>query len=456
MKSSTPPGNKNPLKVAIFFGLLTLCFSSQSQTITIHSISQDRQVGGDYGYTLNGQHMNTASRIKLLSPKNFGPAGIYPKTVSITDGYSLSGSLVEVHKLPKGDLFFVGTFNSLDPTMEPFTSAEVDTLYNWSLRGGKMIITSGLVSPGFLSSDYLNAKWGYVCAVQAPSTVIATNEGKSTDLFSGPFGTIEGARQSAAAQGFYHKTPQNVKVMAVDKDGRPTIYHDCNTLDLLVIDTDVYTSLGYVGLLPPGPAGHPPFQSPGVSFGDSIKNNNNNDKLWANSIVFMDKLQGPPILAKTKDQLALDNNYLDYQWFFNDTPIEGPQSNTCAMTSEGKYYAKVTVNGGCVVKSNEFVLDLAEPASTNECNVLVPDAFSPDNNGVNDQACVYGADCLEKIEFKIFNRWGELIFEANDVTTCWNGTYKGAKANSGVYAWTINGKNTEGKFVKKGTINLIR
>ena len=83
------------------------------------------------------------SRWKLLNASNFGFSGIYPKNVSIFDGYDISGSLTGVSTIPTNHIFFFGAFNKLDASTQQFTNAEIDSLYNWSLRGGKLIIASG-------------------------------------------------------------------------------------------------------------------------------------------------------------------------------------------------------------------------------------------------------------------------------------------------------------------------
>ncbi|GIV33799.1 MAG: hypothetical protein KatS3mg031_1334 [Chitinophagales bacterium] len=99
----------------------------------------------------------------------------------------------------------------------------------------------------------------------------------------------------------------------------------------------------------------------------------------------------------------------------------------------------------------------------------VPNAFSPNGDGVNDLLWPRGIGVSE-IEFRIYNRWGELVFESTDadivcnrLEECdaskgWDGTYKGRPQEMDVYVYTLkagfqNGKKTE---LKKGNITLIR
>src|SRR4030042_3722061 len=113
--------------IPVLFALI--CTVSQPcycQQINIHSIHTLRQTGSDCGYTLNGGHMR-GSRAKLLSTDNFGPEGIYPKTVHITDAYLETESLCQINSDPDIDIFFFGTFNKQDAI--PFSSSEIDSLY---------------------------------------------------------------------------------------------------------------------------------------------------------------------------------------------------------------------------------------------------------------------------------------------------------------------------------------
>ncbi len=89
-------------------------------------------------------------------------------------------------------------------------------------------------------------------------------------------------------------------------------------------------------------------------------------------------------------------------------------------------------------------------------DMFVPNAFSPNGDDVNDVLKVRGV-CLETLTFMIFNRWGEKVFETNDVNVGWDGTYHGEKLNTGVFVYRLEGKTYEGKgFSSKGNITLIR
>lgn len=315
-------------------------FKCLSQPINIHSITNQRQPNAG-GYTLDGYDMVTSSRLKLLNTTNFGTAGVYSKSVNIVDGFAGSNSLTQVVNFPYTDLFFFGTFDKSDNTLVQFTNEEIDSLYNWSTRGGRLIICgSSSLGVGGFDPTVLNSKWGFQITKVYPSSFIPNSIGLTTDIFNGPFGLVDSAQQGGAAQGHFSSLPSNVSVLATDVNNNPTIIMDCTTLDLIVADVDGYTN-------PPG----------ALSIGSTITNDQ--DKYWANSIVFMDKLQPTPTINLNGFNLSTANIYNGYQWYKNDTSIIGSIGSSTTINKQGQYYVEVTMNGGCKVKSNIIIANSA-------------------------------------------------------------------------------------------------
>jgi gliding motility-associated-like protein len=92
-----------------------------------------------------------------------------------------------------------------------------------------------------------------------------------------------------------------------------------------------------------------------------------------------------------------------------------------------------------------------------------PGAFTPNGDGTNDIFFIQGDDKVSKVlVFRVYDRWGELIFSTentvpNDPITGWDGTFKGEKMNSGVYAWYAEVEYIDGfKEVLKGDVTLLR
>ena len=88
--------------------------------------------------------------------------------------------------------------------------------------------------------------------------------------------------------------------------------------------------------------------------------------------------------------------------------------------------------------------------------VFVPNAFSPNGDGSNDCLKVY-SNCLETVLFRVYSRWGELIYESEDVDGCWDGTNNGSDLNTGVYTYTVQATLINGEEIdKKGNTTLFK
>ncbi|GIV33895.1 MAG: hypothetical protein KatS3mg031_1430 [Chitinophagales bacterium] len=90
--------------------------------------------------------------------------------------------------------------------------------------------------------------------------------------------------------------------------------------------------------------------------------------------------------------------------------------------------------------------------------LLIPTAFSPNGDGVNDVYKIIKTLNVEKLlDFKIFNRWGEIVFATQDISAGWDGTYKGREQEMGVYAFYIKALTRDGDIIlKNGNITLVR
>jgi len=86
----------------------------------------------------------------------------------------------------------------------------------------------------------------------------------------------------------------------------------------------------------------------------------------------------------------------------------------------------------------------------------IPNAFSPNGDGVNDIIYVVSR-CLAELEFKVYNRFGKLVFETNDITEGWDGTYKGKLQPIETYVFFLRGTSLIGEtYSRQGNITLFR
>ncbi len=145
---------------------------------------------------------------------------------------------------------------------------------------------------------------------------------------------------------------------------------------------------------------------------------------------------------------ASGNSQLTYFW-----PHSGDSTPSITVIEVGRYVVRVTGENGCVLIDTATVVDKCEP------RVIIPDAFSPNGDGNNDQLDVFTA-YITDFELKVFNRWGEVIFVSTNPDQKWDGIYRGEAYPSMVYAYTVSFKSVyypdRPKVVKRGSILLVR
>ena len=111
---------------------------------------------------------------------------------------------------------------------------------------------------------------------------------------------------------------------------------------------------------------------------------------------------------------------------------------------------------GCsVVDTQRVIIKLLAPPLLED--IFVPKAFSPNGDGHNDKLYPIPVNIRELKFFRIFNRWGELVFETNAFGLGWDGIFKGKPQVMDVYTWTAEAVGFSGKIIKKsGNSVLLR
>ncbi len=92
------------------------------------------------------------------------------------------------------------------------------------------------------------------------------------------------------------------------------------------------------------------------------------------------------------------------------------------------------------------------------CYIAVPNAFTPNNDGINDYLYPLNAYKARNLLFRVYNRFGQLLFQTTDWTNKWDGTFKGQGADPGTYVWILQYTHvdTGNRVEQKGTTVLIR
>ncbi len=158
--------------------------------------------------------------------------------------------------------------------------------------------------------------------------------------------------------------------------------------------------------------------------------------------------------------ILFSTDYQEDEYTYSWTP-DDDLSDPDQMSTEAKpevttlYTVTITDKFGCQ-KSDTVTIYVTERIC-DEPYIYVPNAFSPNNDNINDILYVRSEIIESEIIFKIFDKWGELMFETTDISEGWNGTYKGEDCMPGVYDYYLEGKcYGVMKFMKKGNVTLIR
>jgi gliding motility-associated-like protein len=115
------------------------------------------------------------------------------------------------------------------------------------------------------------------------------------------------------------------------------------------------------------------------------------------------------------------------------------------------YSLIVTDSEGCTITDTVTITveDLCQ-------NVFVPGAFSPNGDGHNDVLYVRG-NCIIEMDFIVYDRWGNKVFESNDPHMGWDGRYNGQMMNTASFGYYLKAKLFNGTTVeKKGNVGLVR
>lgn len=156
------------------------------------------------------------------------------------------------------------------------------------------------------------------------------------------------------------------------------------------------------------------------------------------------------ICKDDKELIKLDagEKFDEYKW----TPT-GDTTQWIIVGDVGEYFVVVKDFRGCSGNDGTQV--------KRRCPVAVhfPNIFTPNNDGLNDSYVPKGKDVVS-FNMKIYNRWGQLVFETSDITKTWNGYVKGEAANAEVYVYTATYSGYFNKrlkeFTAKGSFTLLR
>jgi gliding motility-associated-like protein len=139
------------------------------------------------------------------------------------------------------------------------------------------------------------------------------------------------------------------------------------------------------------------------------------------------------------------------------TPSTGLSNSNIAnpvarLNDSQEYIVKVITSAGCSATDTiNVTVYKIDPG------VYVPNAFTPNNDGLNDQFHAIAIGMKSIKYFRIYNRWGQLLFSTTQSKQGWDGTYNGKPQDAAIYVWVVEGTDyLDQKITRKGTVVLIR
>ncbi|MBL7697383.1 MAG: gliding motility-associated C-terminal domain-containing protein [Chitinophagaceae bacterium] len=147
-----------------------------------------------------------------------------------------------------------------------------------------------------------------------------------------------------------------------------------------------------------------------------------------------------------------------YEWLpYSGLDDPSSATPTARIDKETKYTVTITNEQGCSVVDTQLVKVVPGNGGNNSTlKVGVPTAFTPNGNNVNDRLRPLG-NIIRLDYFKVYNRWGTMVYQTSVLGEGWDGKYKGELQPPGTYTWILVGRTSDGAPLKlSGKTVLIR
>ncbi|RZK81886.1 MAG: T9SS type B sorting domain-containing protein [Pedobacter sp.] len=169
----------------------------------------------------------------------------------------------------------------------------------------------------------------------------------------------------------------------------------------------------------------------------------------ANSITF----QWAPVQGASGYEVSIDNGL---SWI---NPSNGPTGTTYTVTGlqpDQNASIRVRALGQLPCQLSDATTLSAKADNPQGNNVFIPNTFTPNNDGRNDIFFIYG-NTIAKMKLRVYNQWGQFLYESLSLQNGWDGTYRGQLQPNGVYVYYVDVEFNDGtKTTRKGTITLLR
>jgi gliding motility-associated-like protein len=141
-----------------------------------------------------------------------------------------------------------------------------------------------------------------------------------------------------------------------------------------------------------------------------------------------------------------------YTWtpaaFLSDPTSATPKAT---LTADQRFIVSGTTPAGCQGSDDILVKVYKGP------DIYVPSAFTPNNDGLNDLLRPIPVGIKDFKFFRVFNRWGQLVFATQDPQRGWDGKINGASQGTGTFVWMAEAIDYKGNLVtRKGVVSIVR
>ncbi|TDQ10143.1 Ig-like domain-containing protein [Pedobacter metabolipauper] len=163
--------------------------------------------------------------------------------------------------------------------------------------------------------------------------------------------------------------------------------------------------------------------------------------------------QWNPVTGATGYEVSVDNGLT---WTAPSSGATGTTHLILGLKPDQSVTIRVRAIGqlDCQLSDTSTLTDKTDNPLGN--TIFIPNTFTPNNDGKNDVFYVY-ATTIAKMKLRVYNQWGQFIYESLNVQSGWDGTFKGEIQPNGVYVYYLEVEFNDGsKTTKKGTITLLR
>ncbi len=188
----------------------------------------------------------------------------------------------------------------------------------------------------------------------------------------------------------------------------------------------------------------------GCSASDSLKIN-------VNPLPGVDATVDKPVIniGEQVQLTATQNQTYSYNWFPANLVSNAAIFNPTSSPTQTILYT-VLINDRNNCSAQDTVSVRVENTICDKYNIYIPDAFTPNGDGMNDVFNVR-TSILKNMHLEVFDRWGHKVFETNTLSDGWDGTYKGQPAPLDSYGYYFTGECLQGEKISlKGNVTLLR